>query len=260
MSTAALSIAALAISLFAAIASVRATYHVATSGFRASQDFVSDLASLLAALRSIASKGAIVLGEARKTPISIDDELALVRTFMTGTSGLALTLHAGEIGSTALPDEPGARRWRVIRFHFANLGALRIESPGDNQTAARYALDIERTLDTLDPIAVKAIRRRIKGLPTILSSIRDSREQDILIHSLDNVDIELRESSVDKGDLLRRFRAIQVTLRVDGHVDPDVDMFIAVLTNDTRALSDALDRGADPNITDIAVLSRHSNG
>ena len=56
----------------------------------------------------------------------------------------------------------------------------------NGQIAGKYALDIERTLSSLDKRAIKMVRRQIKNLPEVLSSLTHSRNKDILLGSLDS--------------------------------------------------------------------------
>src|SRR6266849_672263 len=251
-----LAIVALVIAVLSAIGTVRATYQVARSGFRASESVLTDLATLLAALRSIATKGAIVMGEGRTTPIPIDTELDTVRSFVTSTCGLALALHAAEVGSAGAPDDPRAGAWRILRFHLTNLAAMQITSSSDNQAAARFALDIERTVSTLDKEAIKSVRQQIKNLPQVLTSLENSRKQDILLAALDQT-VSLQPQADNHQKAYERLRQ----LRDSGVQDPDVDMFLAVERGDDgiAELQDAIDRGAQVNVTLGEVLSRYKD-
>jgi hypothetical protein len=55
-------------------------------------------------------------------------------------------------------------------------------------------------------------------------------------------------------DVYRQLKA----LRSQGIVDADIDLFIAVFENDVDQLKNALDRGANVNVTDTEVLSRYT--
>lgn len=247
-----LAITAIVISILSAVLSTHVSYRVNGSGWRASESFLTDLAILLAALRSVAIKGAIVMGEARSTPIPADEELDTVRNFLTSTSGLALSLYAGEVGSAGAPDDPHAQAWRGLRFYLTNLAAVTITSASDNQTAGLLALNVERTLSNLNRRQIKKIRREIKNLPNVLSSLADSREKDILIKALEAT-FPTVKASADLG--IERLRQIKSS----GIEDPDIDMFLAIDANDHSALKNALDSGADPNIPLENVLDRYKD-
>lgn len=69
-------------------------------------------------------------------------------------------------------------------------------------------------------------------------------------------DSELLLKLDTRAHLLNHLRVLQGA----GVDDPDVDLFVAVLTRDLKALQSALLRGADPNITDGELLRRHAAG
>lgn len=247
-----LAIAAMVISILSALSSARTSYQVNGSGFRASHALLTDLATLLAALRSISVKGAMVMGEQRKTPIPIDTELATLRTFLTSTSGLAVSLYAGKIGSVGAPDDPRAGAWRVLRMNFTNLAAMTLTTASDNQVAGVQALEIERTLSALNRKSIKGIRHEIKNLPNVLSSLADSRQHDVLLKALDEVTAK-RKTEADFGTERQRLRQ----LKTSGIDDAELDLWLAMLENDLPAGKDALARGADPNISLGKVLDRY---
>lgn len=53
-----------------------------------------------------------------------------------------------------------------------------------------------------------------------------------------------------KIDIMRQLKAAGVQ-------DTNIDLWLAIDSNDQQALKSALDAGADPNMTDNAVLARH---
>jgi hypothetical protein len=250
----AISIASAMIAILSAISSARTSYQINGSGFKASQALLTDLATLLAALRSIAVKGAMVMGEQRKTPIPIDAELAVVRAFLTNTSGLALSLYAGKVGSTGASDNPVAGAWRVSRMQFTNLAAATITTPSDNQAAGALALELECTLSTLNRKAIKRIRREIKNMPNVLSSLTKSRSNDILLSSMESV-VSDRKAEAGLGPSAQLLRQ----LKSSGIEDADIDMWLAMEDDDLDALKDAVERGADPNKPLGEVLNRYKD-
>ena len=249
-----LAIAAIVISILSAVGAARVSYQVNGSGWRASESLLTDLATLLAALRSVSTKGAVVMGEQRETLISVDAELDTIRRFLVSTSGLALSLYAGEVGSTGASDDKQAGAWRVLPINFTNLAAMKITSGSDNQTAGRLAIDIERTLSTLNRKSIKRIRREIKDLPNVLSSLENSRQKDILLNALGNIRTDQQASADLEIERLRQ-------LKSSGIDDPDIDLWLAVTAgdDDVAAVKDALDRGANPNIPLGEVLDRHKD-
>lgn len=240
---------AIAVSVWAAIKSARVSYQVSESGYQASENLLTDLAVLLAALRSVVTKGAVATQN--PAPSSLDVELEAIRRFQTSTSGLALSLHAGRIGSAGAQDDVDSGRWRVLRMNFTGLTDIEVRSAADNRRAGRLALDIERTIGTLNQAAIEAMRQEIKNLPNVLSSLSESRQRDILLRAFDEVFRE-REFDSDRG--IERLRY----LKNSGVTDPDVDMFIASVAGDEPALRDAFKRGADPHLSLGDVLERYA--
>jgi hypothetical protein len=56
-----------------------------------------------------------------------------------------------------------------------------------------------------------------------------------------------------------QMQALKVRLDAAGNPDPDVDLFVAISQGDIAAVRSALERGADPQATDSAVLARHAD-
>lgn len=250
----AISIASAVIAIASAVSSARTSYQVNGSGFKASQALLTDLATLLAALRSIAVKGAMAMGEQRKTPIPIDVELATVRAFMTNTSGLALSLYAGRVGAAGAPDDPVAASWRVLRMQLTNLATTTVTKPSDNQTAGMLALELERTLSALDKKAIKQIRREIKNMPNVLSSLTNSRQNDVLLLALESV-VSDQKAIAGLGAAGKRLRQ----LKASGVEDADIDLWLAMEDEDLEAAKNALERGADPSKSLGEVVDRYEN-
>jgi hypothetical protein len=250
-----LAIAAIVISILSAIGSGWVTFRVERSGFRVSESLLPDLATLLAALRSIATTGSLVSGELRTDPILINTELETIRGFISSTSGLALFLYATEVGSVDLSNEARAGGWRILRIHFVNLTALEMQNISDNVTAAKIAMKIELTLKFLDKQAIRRMRKRISNLEEVLSTIEYSQENDILLSALALAITPERENLESEPVHFERLQY----LKDSGVSDPDIDMWLALEHgNDGVAeLQGALDRGADPSLTLGEVLSRY---
>ena len=57
---------------------------------------------------------------------------------------------------------------------------------------------------------------------------------------------------------LNKFRKIQKELKAQGKTDYEVEMFIAAITGDIEKLKDAIEHGANPNITDTQIFDKYS--
>ncbi|MER5753024.1 hypothetical protein [Streptomyces sp. NPDC002088] len=66
------------------------------------------------------------------------------------------------------------------------------------------------------------------------------------------------DSGPDPTSDFRRQLAILVAAGVHER-DPDVRLFLGVLTHDTAMVSEAMANGADPNVPDLEILRRHRN-
>jgi hypothetical protein len=95
----------------------------------------------------------------------------------------------------------------------------------------------------------------------VLSSLESSREQDILLGSLDKV-IPRRLGGKDDNEngLADSFRRLR-QLKDSGVVDPDIDLWLALERGDEgiTELKDALDHGANPNGSIDDVLSKYED-
>lgn len=247
-----ISIVSAVIAILSAISSARTSYQINGSGFKASQALLTDLVTLLSAIRSIAFKAAMVMGEGRKTPIPIETELTTLRTFLTNTSGLALSLYAGKVGSAGAPEDPVAGAWRVLQMNLTRLAAMTLATPSDSQKAGGLALEIERTLSTLNSKSIKEMRHEIKNLPNVLSSMDNSRHDNILLRVLDELTQKqkARENTEFSRQQLRR-------LKDSGIADPTLDLWLAILEDDKQAGAEALANGADRSVSLQDILKKY---
>jgi hypothetical protein len=90
----------------------------------------------------------------------------------------------GKVGSASGPDDPEGGAWRVLQMRLTDLATAPPITADDSQVAGGLALEIERTLGTLNKESIKEIRAEIKNLPKVLSSLEISRKNDILLNVL----------------------------------------------------------------------------
>lgn len=100
-------------------------------------------------------------------------------------------------------------------------------------------LSIEQCPDDIDDMIEEAATSHVEG------SLRRCNVLPPLANS--------RQASPDRG--IERLRQ----LKTAGVEDPNIDMVLAIVANDTAALLDALGRGADPNISLGEVLDRYND-
>jgi ribosomal protein S13 len=121
----------------------------------------------------------------------------------------------------------------------------------DSQVAGGLALEIERTLGTLNKESIKEIRAEIKNLPKVLSSLEISRKNDILLNVL---------AQATEPKSARHYEAAKKRLRQiknSGAEDPTADLWLAMLEDEIAAGEDAIARGADKSVSLEEVLDRY---
>jgi hypothetical protein len=249
-----ISIVSAVIAILSAISSARTSYQINGSGFKASQALLTDLVTLLSAIRSIAFKAAMVMGEGRKIPIPIETEIDTLRTFLTSTSGLALSMYAGKVGSAGAPNDPVAGAWRVLQMNLTRLAAMTLSTASDSQEAGGLALEIERTLSRLNAKSIKEMRHEIKNLPNVLSSMDNSRHDNILLRVLDELTQE-QKAKENNEFYKRRLRQ----LKDSGITDPTLDLWLAMLEDDKQAGAEALANGADQSVSLQGILKKYTD-
>lgn len=224
--------------------------HLAGSGFKAAEDLKVDLVTLLAALRSIVYKGIAASQDGNPRDLSL--ELEQVRQFQTSPSGYALAALAAEQGTA---DGSDSGRWRVLGLQFAELAGLTTPQPLEIGTvlAARYwATEVETTLGCVTLEHVDWMARKVADLPAMIGSLRQTRSQDMVL----NVWYEIAARRRADGDPASRLPQLQA-LKKCGINDPDLDMWISLITDDSAALQMALAAGANQAVTVDQVLDRH---
>ena len=256
-----LAIAAFAVSviaLFAGLYASRVARHVEESGFKAEEQFKADMVALLSALRSIIVKGS--LSAADSTPLSVEKEIDTIRTFQASTSGLALATWAARQGSIGASKDATAGRWRTLSLNLGNLaGAIEDDTKQGgaafNVMLRSWATEVELTLEDLTENSVRIISKNIGDLPGTFAALKESRENDILLKAW--FDVYRREKDSRSPEIQRR-RLKQ--LQESGIDDPDLDMWLALLSDSAESVDDlkaALDRGANSAVSLSEVLARH---
>jgi hypothetical protein len=205
--------------------------------FQAEVRFREDLAVLLAALRQIRDwieLAPSVLGR-RPDAALVQQPRAAIRRVLQSSTGN--TLHEW---ATRTPE------WRLLSTYFLEI----LESDDMALVASRATRTYELLRGVAEASDVTA-SSVTEDAPIIEQTVEQTVEQ---IHA----EAGGRANAPDDAAFARllTFRAI----RDAGVDDPEVDMFIAVLSpgDAADALNDALHRGADLGATDLRVLTRHA--
>lgn len=247
-----ISIISAVIAILSAISSARTSYQVNGSGFKASQALLTDLVTLLAAIRSIAYKAALTRGGGSKTLLPIETELAALRNFLTSTSGLALCLYAGKQGSAGDPDDPIAGNWRTLQIELSRLSAVTVAAPEDVDLAGWDALKIENTLSNLTRKSIKEMRNEINDLPNILSSMAITRRDNIVLRAFDEV---IKEHYAKNSDEYHIHQLHEI--KDSGVEDPTLNLWLGLLEGDGPAVQDALANGGDQSVSLQDIIKKY---
>jgi hypothetical protein len=256
-----LAIAAFAVSviaLFVGLYASRVARHVEESGFKAEEQFKADMVALLSALRSIIVKGS--LSAADSTPLSVEKEIDTIRTFQASTSGLALAAWAARQCSSGPSKDATAGRWRTLSLNLGNLAGAMADDPKQGGAAFNvmlrsWATEVELTLEDLTENSVRIISKNIGDLPGTFAALKESRENDILLKAW--FDVYRREKDSHSPEIQRRRLK---HLQESGIDDPDLDMWLALLSDSAESVDDlkaALDRGANSAVSLSEVLARY---
>lgn len=246
-------VVSLAVAGTAAFYTYRQTRHLAGSGFKTAEDLKVDIVALLAALRSVIYKGIAASQDDRSRDVS--SELERLRDFQTSPSGYALGAFAAERGSGTSED---AGRWRVLGLQFAELCGLVIpatQADGSLVLRARHwATEIETTLGSLTAQDVDWMAAKVGNLPSMVASLVETRSRDMVANLWFGVAAQRRDEADPQAQLGRLQK-----LKLSGIDDPDLDLWIATLTDDTALLAKALGDGADTSITLGGLLERYDD-
>jgi hypothetical protein len=252
--------AALGIAIVAVLVSIATAAHAAHvarelggSGFKAEEQLKTDLVNLLSALRGLTAKGALAgdNGVYRQ----VNEELTVIRSFASSTSGFGLMALAAQRGREGASDDENAGRWRTLSLNLGNLAGAQPARAADNLSLRLLATDVELTLEDLTSDDIRAICRMLRDLPAVFDTLRETRSKDILLRAWFEIHAEQAEASNP-----RVLRPRLEALRAAGHKDPDIDFWLALLDGDVAAMKHAVERGADRTTSITAVVERYADG
>ncbi len=235
-----------AIALMLGALALLITARVESSDYRAQQDSKTDIARLLAALTTIQTQMALASQTGAKP--DFEREKSAVRDFMNSVTGFAFYSFQAH-KSRAAGDR--AETWRVFFMYLGEIVAGKEPALVTNRAIRAQALLLQLTQRDLRAI-VDSQLDLVEGI----ARFGEVLDHNVLIRATRSVygGEDLRRAD-GASLLIRKLRFLKEVKRV---ADPDVDMFLAVLDSAPEALRDALSRGADPKITDSALLRRYA--
>jgi len=249
--SAVLAFIALLIGIYAAIV----TQRVATSGFQSAEKVKSDTAVLVAALHGLIVKAAPYSQEDSKLRddknfseyIDIQPEKAIIQSFLN--SPTAIAYYSFVIRKSKEATEAGrGEEWRVF---FAYLSKLTSET--SVLSAGKDAVQIEGMFENISDDDLEEMSSSLENLVgTIKTTLRD-RRYDTLVEGFVRW-VHDGQSHEDDSQTIQKFLSY---LRDQGINDPDVDMLWAARSGNSEILRNALQHGANVNVTPSQIISRY---
>lgn len=224
---------------------------LAGSGFKAGESLKTDTIALASTLRSIVYKAAMYSQQDRshrddpKSPgyIDLETERSSIQTFLGSSTALAFYMFIDEKSAQA---GGKGEAWRVF---FLRL--IQLLTAADTWSAGLTALDLERQLLSLTEQEILAMAKNLENVPDVLSKLRLLDQHDTIIQAV----VSLTRDSV--GPSPQEFSGFVDFLRTEGTLDPNVEMWWAIIHNDPTMLKTSLDGGADVNQTDKQLIAKY---
>lgn len=242
-----ISIIAVIISISAATYSGYLSKQISSSDYRATEGVKSDTAKLLSTLRSIMHKGALSSTTAKNVDISPEKEV--ITEFLNSQTGFAYYSWVDEKSSRAEADGRKGESWRLFFLYLVELS-----NSDDAYTAAHRAADVELLFDQLTENDMAKIAEFNSDLVNAIAKNSKNREGNVVI----KVFVEAARKRTIEGNsdiFLSKLKYLK-ELGID---DPNIDMFLAVISDNVSALESALKAGADPSTTDTALLNKYED-
>lgn len=237
-----------AIALMLGAIALLVTARVESSDYKAEQQTKIDLAELLAALAMILNKGALGrTGQIKNVDFS--EEVKRIEIFSMSTTSFAMyNLLARKSRIAGNKGE----EWRLFFVYIAEI----------TSNTQDLGLVVNRAV-RLQQMLIKLTRRDLHyigySVANLVAGIRDFHEaidDNVLIkamHEVVNKEQGGADSELRTKNVMRKFRF----LKARGIDDPNIDLFLAVDEGDTAKLQAAIDKGADVNISDAAILQKY---
>jgi hypothetical protein len=234
--------------LISGVIAILVTARVSSTDYQAEQNVKADTAKLLASLRSIMLKGALFSQKAAKTNAAPDftNELKSINEFLSSTTAFAFWSWEGYKSALA---EERPESWRLFFMYLAEL----LDSKDNFRNMISRAVEIETLLTSLTKKDIRRISQYTSDLAKAVGKFQESRTNSLLINAVASV----YEKRGDANATLQMF----LHLKKKGVEDPNIDMFIAVMSpedpENTKKLQAALEAGADPSVTDSELIQKY---
>jgi hypothetical protein len=105
---------------------------------------------------------------------------------------------------------------------------------------------------------VRFIGRSVSDLVRGITGFSRALDDNVLIKAMRGA-VGEEQGGIDSEARDKIFVRKLKHLKGKGIEDPNIDLFLAVLGRDSKEVQDALERGADPSITDGEILSKYKS-
>lgn len=236
--------------LLVGILAVTVVVSVESAEFKATEQVKTDLLSLAATLSSIMRK-VCAAEKIDKTRPDLEVESNEFSRFSAGITALALQSWASKS-----PKGKDGKELNFLQFFVClGKGTLVLRSPEQHNLNTRVCADLFAPmyllLSDLSEKNVLEISKQIADIDSAISSSLKGIKDPFIQHVLDLFD----QSNTRHDDSADRLRA----LHAHGVMDPDLDLWIAVLDGNADALRVAVESGGNTEITMDTLLQRHAN-
>jgi hypothetical protein len=240
---------ALIISIATAIYSGSQGKHIASSDFKAEEQVKSDTVKILAALRSIMQKYALLFSGLDATEIDFSKEKSVITDFLNSETGFAYYSWTEQKNTLAIEEGKKGEPWRVFFYYLAEISVSK-----NICSAATRAADLELLLSDITNSDLIKISEFNSDLSKAIAMNFKNINGNPFINALISMAKERRKDQ-DSGIIIKKLNY----LKSKGIKDPSIDYLLATEDDDASSkLKAARDAGADTYITDSALLNKYA--
>lgn len=225
------------------------TAQVESSDYKSQQEVKTDLAKLLATLSSAQVRAGIKMAPGTREKTNLSVEKAGLLSFMQSTTGFAFygfAAHKSEKSAKA-PQE-----WRLFHLYMSEM----IDTD-DVGLFLNRAIRVQNLLTSMTKADLRQLANAVQDIAKSVAHFDYVVENNVLLKAMRSIYGVDPNTAPKAGDGNASFIAALNFLKSQGIDDPDIDLFLAVDSNDSAALKAAIDRGGNVNVTTGELLARY---
>lgn len=238
-----------AIALMLGAIALLITAKVESSDYKAEQQIKSDIAEILSVLSMILHKGALARTIKIKT-VDFSEQIKRIEIFANSTTGFAIY----NLVASKSKLSPGKNEeWRLFFFYIAEI----VSEPTQIGLVINRAVRIQGLLLKLRHNDLRVISNSVNNLVDGIRNFEAALQENVLVKAMRDAANEEQggeDNALRSDKLMRKL----LFLKSQGIDDPNIDLFIAAQEGDTAKLQAAMDRGADINMGDLALLRKYA--